>query len=157
MTGHLVLTTLHTNDAASAIARLDAMGIEPALLASSVNCIVAQRLARRLCVHCREAYVPSPEELASVGTAASEQPPTLQRATGCLQCAGTGYHGRVAVYEVLPVEGQIRRLLESSVEELHAAAVAGGMTTLRQDGIRLCLAGVTSIEEVRRIVGDRLG
>ena len=156
MTGHLVLTTLHTNDAASAIARLEAMGVEPSLLASSVNCIVAQRLARRLCVHCREAYTPSPEELASVGLPAGDQLPTLHRATGCLQCSGTGYHGRVAVYEVLPVEGRIRALLESSVEELHAAAVAAGMTTMRQDGLRLCLAGVTSIEEVRRIVGDRL-
>ncbi|MGZ4309396.1 MAG: GspE/PulE family protein [Gaiellaceae bacterium] len=104
MTGHLVLTTLHTNDAASAIARLEAMGIEPSLLASSVNCIVAQRLARRLCVHCREAYTPSVEELASVGLAVGDQLPRLHRATGCLQCSGTGYHGRVAVYEVLPVE-----------------------------------------------------
>jgi type IV pilus assembly protein PilB len=156
MTGHLVLTTLHTNDAASAIVRLQSMGIEPALLASSVNCVVAQRLARRLCAHCREAYTPDEAELRTVGLAAGE-PLTLHRATGCLQCAGTGYHGRVAVYEVLPVERQVRRLLESSVEELHAAAVAAGMTTIRQDGLRLCLAGVTSLEEVRRIVGDRLG
>jgi type IV pilus assembly protein PilB len=156
MTGHLVLTTLHTNDAASAIARLESMGIEPALLASSVNCIVAQRLARRLCLHCREAYTASEDELRAIGLAQAEGLPTLHRATGCLQCAGTGYHGRVAVYEVLPVEGRIRQLIESSAEEVHAAAVAAGMTTLRQDGLRLCLAGVTSVEEVRRIVGDRL-
>src|SRR3954470_11895515 len=156
MTGHLVLTTLHTNDAASAIARLQSMGVEPALLASSVNCVVAQRLARRLCVHCREPYTPDEAELRSVGLAPGEQPLTLHRATGCLQCAGTGYQGRVAVYEVLPIEGPMRRLLESSVEEVHAAAVAAGMTTIRQDGLRFCLAGVTSIEEVRRIVGDRL-
>jgi type IV pilus assembly protein PilB len=156
MTGHLVLTTLHTNDAASAIARLESMGIEPALLASSVNCIVAQRLARRLCVHCREAYAPGEAELRALGLAAAEQQPALYRATGCLQCAGTGYRGRVAAYELLPVEGRIRSLLAASVEELHAAAVAAGMATLRQDGLRLCLAGVTSVEEVRRVVGDRL-
>jgi type IV pilus assembly protein PilB len=156
MTGHLVLTTLHTNDAASAIARLESMGIEPALLASSVNCIVAQRLARRLCVHCREAYRPGEAELRALGLAAAEQQPALYRATGCLQCAGTGYRGRVAAYELLPVEGRIRSLLAASVEELHAAAVAAGMATLRQDGLRLCLAGVTSVEEVRRVVGDRL-
>ncbi len=156
MTGHLVLTTLHTNDAPSAIARLESMGIEPALLASSVNCIVAQRLARRLCLHCREAYAPEAAELQSIGYPSGEQLPTLHRATGCLQCAGTGYHGRVAVYEVLPVEGRIRSLIEASTEEIYAAAVAAGMTTLRQDGLRLCLAGVTTAEEIRRIVGDRL-
>jgi type IV pilus assembly protein PilB len=157
MTGHLVLTTLHTNDAPSAIARLESMGIDPALLASSVNCIVAQRLARRLCLHCREAYQSESAELQAIGFPADQQPPALYRANGCLQCTGTGYHGRVAVYEVLPVEGRVRSLIESSTEEIYAAAVAGGMTTLRQDGLRLCLAGVTSVEEVRRIVGDRLG
>ena len=157
MTGHLVLTTLHTNDAPSAIARLEGMGIEPALLASSVNCIVAQRLARRLCRHCRESYTPADDELRAIGFAVGEQePPTLYRAAGCLQCAGTGYHGRVAVYEVLPIEGKIRTLIEASTQEIYAAAVEQGMTTLRQDGLRLCLDGVTSAEEIRRIVGDRL-
>jgi type IV pilus assembly protein PilB len=157
MTGHLVLTTLHTNDAPSAIARLESMNIDPALLASSVNCIVAQRLARRLCTHCREAYAPDEPELRTIGFPVGEQqPPRLFRATGCLQCTGTGYHGRVAVYEVLPVEGKIRTLIEASTEEIYAAAVEQGMTTMRQDGLRLCLAGVTSVEEVRRIVGDRL-
>ena len=157
MTGHLVLTTLHTNDAPSAIARLEGMGIEPALLASSVNCIVAQRLARRLCRHCRESYAPGDDELRAIGFAVGEQePPTLYRAAGCLQCAGTGYHGRVAVYEVLPIEGKIRTLIEASTQEIYAAAVEQGMTTLRQDGLRLSLDGVTSAEEIRRIVGDRL-
>jgi type IV pilus assembly protein PilB len=156
MTGHLVLTTLHTNDAPSAIARLESMGIDPAVLASSVNCIVAQRLARRLCFHCREAYTPGRRELRAVGLAAGAQAPALYRAHGCLQCAGTGYRGRVAAYELLPIEGRIRSLLEGSTEEIFDAAVAQGMTTLRQDGLRLCLAGVTSVEEIRRVVGDRL-
>jgi type IV pilus assembly protein PilB len=133
------------------------MDIDPALLATSVNCIVAQRLARRLCTHCREAYVPDESELRAIEFPAGEQPPaSLYRATGCLQCTGTGYHGRVAVYEVLPVEGKIRTLIEATTEEIYAAAIEQGMTTLRQDGLRLCLAGVTSVEEVRRIVGDRL-
>jgi len=153
MTGHLVLTTLHTNDAPSAIARLQGMGIDPALLATSVNCIVAQRLARRLCLHCREEYVPDETELGALGLDTAEQAPALQRAQGCLQCAGTGYHGRVALYEVLPVEGRVRSLLGASTEEIVAAAVAQGMTTVRQDGVRLCLAGVTSVEEVLRVVG----
>jgi type IV pilus assembly protein PilB len=156
MTGHLVLTTLHTNDAPSAIARLQGMGIDPALLATSLNCIVAQRLARRLCLHCREAYVPDEAELRAIGLAAAEQAPTLQRAQGCLQCAGTGYHGRVALYEVMPVQGRVRSLLGAPTEEIVAGAVAEGMTTVRQDGLRLCLAGVTSTEEVLRVVGDRL-
>jgi type IV pilus assembly protein PilB len=157
MTGHLVLTTLHTNDAPSAIARLESMDIDPALLATSVNCIVAQRLARRLCAHCREAYAADEIELRAIGFPVGEQqPPSLYRATGCLQCTGTGYRGRVAVYEVLPVEGKIRTLIEASTEEIYAAAIEQGMTTLRQDGLRLCLDGVTSVEEIRRIVGDRL-
>ena len=158
MTGHLVLTTLHTNDAPSAIARLESMGIDPAMLASSVNCIVAQRLARRLCLHCREAYAPDEPELRAVGLPPGQPlPQALYRAAGCLQCAGTGYHGRVALYEVLPIEGRIKALVEASTEEIYAAAVEQGMTTLRQDGLRLCLAGTTSTEEVRRVVGDRLG
>ena len=153
MTGHLVLTTLHTNDAPSAIARLQGMGIDPALLATSLNCIVAQRLARRLCLHCREAYEPDEAELRSLGLSA-EQAPILQRAQGCLQCAGTGYHGRVALYEVMPVQGRVRALLGAPTEEIVAAAVAEGMSTVRQDGLRLCLAGITSGEEVLRVVGD---
>ena len=157
MTGHLVLTTLHTHNAASSIARLQNMGIDPGLLASSLNCIVAQRLARRLCVECREAYWPSVEELATLGLGADEYGKTwLYKPTGCVACAGTGYSGRVALYEVMPVEGRIRSLLGSSTEEIFAAAVEQGMTTLGQEGIRLCLAGVSSLEEIKRVTGDRL-
>jgi type IV pilus assembly protein PilB len=156
MTGHLVLTTLHTNDAPSAVARLKNMGVDPALLAASVNCIVAQRLARRLCAHCREAYVPAEAELGAAGLTLDASQ-TLYRATGCLQCSGTGYRGRVAVYEVLPVKGAVRTAIEGSTEELVEAALAQGMTTLRQDGLRRCLEGTTSLDEVRRVIGDRIG
>jgi type IV pilus assembly protein PilB len=152
MTGHLVLTTLHTHNAASSIARLKDMGVEPALIASSINCIVAQRLARRLCLSCREQYLPSAAEL----TELDGETDVLYRAQGCVSCAGTGYSGRVALYEVLPVVGSIRRLIESSTEEIFAAAVEAGMTTLRQDGMRLCREGVSSLEEIRRVTGDRL-
>jgi len=156
MTGHLVLTTLHTNDAPSAVARLKNMDVDPALLAASVNCIVAQRLARRLCLHCREAYEPGEAELRAAGLPPDHGSPALYRAHGCLQCSGTGYRGRVAVYEVLPVKGDVRTAVEGSTEELHEAAVKQGMTTLRQDGLRLCLEGITSLDEVRRVIGDRI-
>ena len=157
MTGHLVLTTLHTHNAASSIARLSDMGVEPSLLASSVNCIVAQRLARRLCLHCREAYWPEEPELAELGLSGPRGDTWLYRAVGCVQCAGTGYSGRVALYEVMEMKGKVRRLIGSgSTEEIFAAAVDQGMSTLRQDGIRLCLSGVSSLEEIRRVTGERL-
>jgi type IV pilus assembly protein PilB len=157
MTGHLVLTTLHTHNAASSIARLKDMGVEPGLLATSINCIVAQRLARRLCLHCREQYTPTAADLEDLGLDEGEATEAcLYRAAGCVNCHGTGYAGRVALYEVMQIQGRIRRLIEASTEEIFAAAVEQGMQTLRQDGIRLCLAGVSSLEEIRRVTGDRL-
>ena len=156
MTGHLVLTTLHTHNAASSIARLEDMGVEPGLLAGAVNCIVAQRLARRLCLHCREAYRPDEHELAELARPVDGQL-ILYRAVGCGACAGTGYAGRVALYEVMEIKGKVRRLIGSgSTEEIFAAATEQGMTTLREDGIRLCIDGVSSLDEVRRVIGDRL-
>jgi type IV pilus assembly protein PilB len=157
MTGHLVLTTLHAHNAASSIARLRDMGVEQSLLATSINCIVAQRLARRLCVHCREAYVPTEAEQIADGIKGVLEPgEVLYRAKGCAECADTGYSGRVAIYEVMPISGKIRHLIEASTEEIFAAAVKGGMTTLREDGIRLVRAGVSSLEEIHRVTGDRL-
>jgi type IV pilus assembly protein PilB len=155
MTGHLVLTTLHAHNSASSIARLCDMGIEPGLLATSVNCFVAQRLARRLCLDCREPYTPSPGEAAELGIDPTEET-TLYRPAGCVRCGGTGYRGRVALYEVMQMEGEIRRLIAASTEEIFAAAVEQGMTTLRQDGMRVCLAGISSLEEIHRVTGDRL-
>ena len=155
MTGHLVLTTLHTNDAAGAIARLRTLRVDPDLLGGSINCIVSQRLARRVCMHCREAYEPTQEQQIDMNLVSAGTNPTLYRAKGCLQCGNTGYSGRVALYELMPVHGLGRVLLEGSTDEIFEAAVAAGMRTLREDGVRLSLAGVTTLEEVRRITGDR--
>jgi type IV pilus assembly protein PilB len=156
MTGHLVLTTVHAHNAASSIERLKDMGVEPGLLASAVNCIVAQRLARRLCVDCREAYWPEDEELAQMGLLEQKGKVYLHRSKGCGRCGDTGFRGRVALYEVMPIAGEIRRLIEGSTDQIFEAAVRGGMTTLREDGLRLCLEGVSSLDEIRRVTGDRL-
>jgi type IV pilus assembly protein PilB len=155
MTGHLVLTTVHAHNAASAVERLKDMGVEPGLLESSVNCIVAQRLARRLCTDCREAYWPSDEELATIGMPEQKGKIYLHRSNGCARCGGSGFSGRVALYEVLPVTGEIRGLVGTSTDEIFEAAVRSGMTTLRQDGLRLCLEGVSSLDEIGRVTGDR--
>jgi type IV pilus assembly protein PilB len=153
MTGHLVLTTLHTHSASSAIVRLRDMGVESPLLASALNCIVAQRLARRLCPDCLTAYEPSLEERAAVGVEPDREC-VLHRADGCVRCAGTGFRGRVALYEVMPIRGELRRLFAASTEEIFAAARAQGMTSLHEAGMRLCREGVSSVEEIRRVIGD---
>jgi type IV pilus assembly protein PilB len=153
MTGHLVLTSLHAHNAAAAIVRLRDMGVEAGLLASSLNCIVAQRLARRLCLSCREPYRSVADEVLP-GLGANEV--TLYRSRGCSRCAFTGHAGRVALHEVMPIRGDIRSLVEASAEAIFAAAVAQGMSTLRADGVRQCLEGVCSLEEVARVTGDRL-
>jgi type IV pilus assembly protein PilB len=155
MTGHLVLTSLHAHNAAGAIARLRDMGVDTSLLASSLNAVVAQRLARRLCVHCRREYAADAEEL-GVADQSMSQHVLLYDAVGCAKCQGTGYAGRVALREVMPVHGEVRALVESSAEEIFAAAVRQGMTTLRDDGMRLALTGVSSVDEIRRVTGIRL-
>jgi type IV pilus assembly protein PilB len=155
MTGHLVLTTLHAHNAAGSIARLKDMGVETGLLASSVNCVVAQRLARRLCTDCRESYWPSDEELKQLGLLEQKGKIFLHRPKGCARCGSTGYRGRVALYEVMPITREVRALLESSTDEIHAAAVREGMTTLHRDGVRLCIQGVSSLEEIHRVAGER--
>jgi type IV pilus assembly protein PilB len=155
MTGHMVLSSLHAQNAASAIARLKDMGVDPGLIATSLNCIVAQRLARKLCEHCREPYVADQAERAELGLGSADEQAWLYRSTGCEACSYTGYSGRVGLFEVMPIRGRIRSLVERSTEEIFAAAVEGGMTTMRQDGLRLVLAGVTSLAEVRRVTGDR--
>jgi len=155
MTGHLVLTSLHTQNAAGSIERLKEMGIAPSLLSSALTCIVAQRLARRLCLECRRPYTPTKEELDELEVAESTIP-TLYEPTGCARCARTGYSGRVAMYEIMPVRGALRSLVRRSADEIFSAAVQSGMRTLRQDGHRLVLEGVTSLGEVRRVTGDQL-
>ena len=157
MTGHMVLSSLHAQNAASAIARLKDMEVDSGLIATALNCIVAQRLARKLCESCRESYMPEEDELSALGLPAFADARThLYRPAGCEACSFTGYAGRVGLFEVMPIRGDLRGLIESSTEEIFAAAVQGGMTTMRQDGIRLALAGVTSLAEVRRVTGERM-
>lgn len=155
MTGHLVLTTLHTHNAASSIERLKDMGVEPSLLSAAVNCIVAQRLARRLCVECRRPYVPNEHDLEELGLREG-QPVELYEPGGCARCGRTGYRGRFALYEVMPVHGRLRGLVRASTDEIFAAAVQEGMQTMKQDGLRMALEGVTSLSEIHRVTGDRL-
>ena len=154
MTGHLVLSSLHARDAASAIERLRSMGVDRGLLASAFNCIVGQRLVRRLCRACREPYAASPEEMEELGLK-GRTAVTLHRPRGCLECAHSGYSGRVALCEVMPVTTKLRRLLDATTEEIFAAAVVEGMTTMRDDGLRLCLDGISSVDEIRRVTCDR--
>ena len=152
LTGHLVLTTLHTQTAATAFARLQDMGIEPFMLANAINCVISQRLVRKLCPNCRRESTPDAAECAELGIAKG-QPVTIYRAKGCKRCNGTGYLGRKAIYEVLPMTGQIRELVGQPTAKIHSEAVKEGMITLRQDGQRLVLEGETSLDEMRRVVG----
>lgn len=155
LTGHLVLTTLHTNDAASTPLRLVEMGVEPFLVTSALDCVLAQRLARRLCERCREPYQPGEAELAEAGwDTAGAEPPTLYRPVGCASCGGTGYRGRFAIHEVMLVTEEIERAIleRRSTEEVRKLALMDGMLPLRQDGLRKAAAGLTSLEEVFRVV-----
>jgi type IV pilus assembly protein PilB len=156
MTGHLVLTTLHAQTAAAAIQRLLDMEIDSGIIATSVNCFVAQRLVRKLCQDCAEPYRPDPAELRRLGVPAEFAELQLFHAAGCPECGGTGYRGRTGVFEVLPLTERIAMLVGAPTRDIEAAAIAEGMFTMRDDGIRLALAGVTSLEEVRRVTGDQL-
>jgi type IV pilus assembly protein PilB len=156
MTGHLVLTSLHAYNAASAIARLRDMGVDPSLIASSLNSVVAQRLARRLCSECRSPYTAQAKDLGLSTDSALPSEVVLYSAVGCAKCHDTGYSGRIALREVMTVQGEVRTLVERSAAEIFAAAVRQGMTTMRDDGMRIALSGVSSIEEIRRVTGIRL-
>ena len=155
LTGHLVLSTLHTNDAPSAITRLTEMGIEPFLSASAVTLVVAQRLCRRLCADCKEAYVPEAVALDRVGFPYEQgKVPTLYKARGCKKCSGIGYRGRMGIHEVMAMSEALERLTveNASSDELMRTAIAEGMLTLRDDGFAKVKSGVTSIEEILRVV-----
>ncbi len=156
LTGHLVLSTLHTNNAASAVTRLTEMGIEPFLVGSALDSVLAQRLARRLCKKCKEAYTPSRELLVSSRFPWAEDAdlPTLYRAVGCSACSKTGYKGRLALHEVMVVSEQIERMAveHASATVIAAAAIEEGMVTLRDDGLAKVLDGITSLDEILRVV-----
>jgi type IV pilus assembly protein PilB len=157
LTGHLVLSTLHTNDAPSAVTRLTEMGIEPFLVASALDCVVAQRLARRLCTRCREAYAPTEPEtemMRKEWVFREPPPPQLYRPVGCSACANTGFKGRLAVHEVMTVTKELEHLtaLRKSTRELNELAREQGMISLRQDGWAKVAQGQTSVEELLRVV-----
>jgi type IV pilus assembly protein PilB len=156
LTGHLVLSTLHTNDAPSAITRLTEMGIEPFLVGSALDCVVAQRLARRLCDRCKKPVNYSPDRLAAVGFGLDAQLPARQlyRPDGCANCSHTGYRGRLAIHEVMTVTEEIERLTvaRASSATIARAACEGGMLTLREDGWEKVRLGLTSIDEILRVV-----
>ena len=155
LTGHLVLTTLHTNDAPSAVTRLTEMGIDAFLVASAVDCVLAQRLGRRLCRHCREPYEPDAAQLESAGMALNGQGvPTLYQPTGCRHCTQSGYRGRIAFHEVMAVTEEIGRAIVSraGTDDIARLARSQGMRTLREDALEKVRAGETSLEEVARVV-----
>jgi len=153
LTGHLVLSTLHTNDAPSTISRLMNMGIEPFLVATSVHLICAQRLVRRVCTECKEEQNLPPQALIDVGFT-PEEAKTVKtyKGKGCDRCNGTGYKGRAGLYEVLEISDDIRELVlvGASALELKKKAIEQGMFTLRRSGLTKIAAGVTTIEEVIR-------
>ena len=155
LTGHLVFSTLHTNDAPGAYTRLADMGVEPYLVASTVEGVLAQRLVRKLCPHCKEQFRPKPDELPP--DMPKPLPETLWRPVGCRECRDTGYTGRVGVFELIRNDPVIRKLCveSASAGQIRDYAIKNGMTTLRQDGWAKAIAGVTSIDEVLRITkGD---
>jgi type IV pilus assembly protein PilB len=156
LTGHLVLSTLHTNDAPSAVTRLTEMGIEPFLVGSALDCVVAQRLARRLCDRCKTPDVRDPAELAHLrfNAGLDLQAPVLYKPVGCSSCSNTGYRGRIAVHEVMTVSEEIERLTvqQASSADIAKAARHQGMVSLRDDGWAKVRMGLTSIEEILRVV-----
>jgi general secretion pathway protein E len=160
LTGHLVLTTLHTNTATAAVTRLVDMGVEPFLLASTVRCLIGQRLVRVLCPDCRkttpisEAAMAREPRYALLGLRIGDM---VGEAAGCDRCGGTGYKGRIGVFEVLEVTEEIARLIGTQAAEatIEAKAKADGMTTMIEDGVAKCRAGLTSIEEILRVTASR--
>jgi type IV pilus assembly protein PilB len=158
LTGHLVLSSLHTNDAAGTPMRLVEMGVEPFLVASALDCVVAQRLARQLCENCNEPHDPTAAELKLFGWEDADTPPLgkprFRKAIGCQACSRTGYKGRIALHELLVVTEEIERSVihGTSVDDIQRVAVEQGMVPLRHDGLRKAALGLTSLEEVMRVV-----
>jgi len=158
LTGHLVFSTLHTNDAPSALTRLRDMGVKPFLVSTAVAAIMAQRLVRKLCLSCRQPVSPAPSLLASVGLEASDiEGREIFRAVGCRECRFEGYKGRIGLFELFGMDPQTREITfrgGSTQEIREQARLSGGLRSLRQDGVRKVLAGTTTIEEVLRVTGE---
>jgi type IV pilus assembly protein PilB len=158
LTGHLVLSTLHTNDAPSTISRMLNMGVEPFLITASVNLVLAQRLARKVCLDCRAPFKPDVEQMRDFGfTEAQATTQALMKGAGCKNCNGSGYRGRVALYEVMKFNESLKEMVlqGGSTAELKTAAIKGGMKTLRMAGIEKIIGGTTTMEEVGRVtMGD---
>ena len=154
LTGHLVLSTLHTNDAPATISRLLNMGVEPFLITASVNLVLAQRLARKVCVDCKRPVEVEKQSLINMGFT-EDQAATAQimKGDGCATCSNTGYKGRVALYEVMRFSDELKEMVlqGASAAELKVGAIKRGMLTLRMSGITKVLAGVTSPEEIMRV------
>jgi type II secretory ATPase GspE/PulE/Tfp pilus assembly ATPase PilB-like protein len=156
-TGHLVLSTLHTDDAPSAITRLTDLGIEPFITGSALIGVVAQRLVRRLCMNCRRQYTPEADVLRALNMTESDAAALpFYRAVGCDQCNHTGYRGRVGIYEIMRVTDKVRRMIAQRTPEdaLREAAAAAGMTSLGEDGLSKVKGGVTTAEELLRVVTE---
>jgi general secretion pathway protein E len=155
LTGHLVLTTLHTNSAAGAVVRLLDLGVQAYLIASTLRCVVAQRLVRKLCTHCREPFEASADLVAQL-PAAGASPLRLWRAKGCSYCGGSGFSGRAAIFELLSVDDDIRRLIKPGVsaEVISEAARRAGMASMMTDGLAKCRDGLTTVEELGRVASE---
>jgi type IV pilus assembly protein PilB len=156
-TGHLVLSTLHTDDAPSTVTRLIDMSLEPYVIASALIGVVAQRLVRRLCLTCRRQYTPEPETLRALNMSEADAAHfAFYKAVGCEECSHTGYRGRMGVYEVMPVTDKVRRLIAQKASEdiIRDAAIAAGMITLGEDALAKVKAGLTSAEELFRVITE---
>jgi general secretion pathway protein E/type IV pilus assembly protein PilB len=159
LTGHLVFSTLHTNDAPSAVVRMIDIGVKPFLVASSTRGIMAQRLVRKICEKCKEEYAPTEAELRLLGPAAAQvEQATLYRGKGCADCRNTGYRGRLGLFEIFVLNDDVRNMIfrKVSAADLRNTARQLGMRTLREDGLRKVVAGVTTLPEVLRVtMGDQ--
>ena len=153
LTGHLVFSTLHTNDAPGALTRLIDMGVEPFLVSSSIIGVVAQRLVRTICPNCKESYKPSPKIITELGLSSKDVDLVFYRGKGCKACGNTGYKGRLGIFELMILNDRIRELIltRTSTSVIRKAAQEGGMRTLREDGLEKALAGITTLDEVIRV------
>jgi type II secretory ATPase GspE/PulE/Tfp pilus assembly ATPase PilB-like protein len=160
LTGHLVFSTLHTNDAPGAVTRMLMMGIDPFLVSSALTMVVAQRLVRRICAECKESYEVDTAWLAGLGVQAKRLPEgakaRLWKGRGCDRCAGTGYRGRLGIHEVLEANDEIRALISrrATAAEIKESAIKAGMITLKESALRKMLDGATTAEEVIRVTGS---